>query len=136
MQLRTSYATWQEAVRAIATQLLTMFARARDWTGIQSFTNGISVGDGATIDKVLTATAALDFASVAAGATAELTITVTGAAANDGVVLGPPTTISAGLNWNGYVSAANTVTVRIHNTTGVAIDPASATWRATVISFA
>jgi hypothetical protein len=136
MNLRVSYTTWQEAIRAIVTQLLTMFARARDWTGIQSFTNGISVGGGATITKIITATATLDFPSVGSNGIAELTITVTGAAAGDTVMLAAPAAFEAGFTFVGFVSAANTVTVRIHNNNGGAVDPASAAWRATVLSYA
>jgi len=81
----------------------------------------------------LSATATLDFASIAAGAIGELTITVTGAAVGDTVALGPPAAIEAGLVWSGFVSAADTVKIRIHNVTAAAIDPASATWKATII---
>lgn len=88
--------------------------------------------DGSSKRADLTATATLDFASIAAATTANLTITVTGAAVNDAVLLGPPATLEAGLVATGYVSAANTVTVRVANVTAGAIDPASATWRATI----
>lgn len=87
------------------------------------------------ITDVRSATATLDFPSIAAGAVATLTITVTGAVAGDTVSLGAPATLEAGLMFTGIVTAANTVTVRVHNTTAGAIDPASATWRATVIRF-
>lgn len=82
---------------------------------------------------VLYATATLDFPSIAAGSSQELTITVTGAAVGDTVALGAPAAIEAGLVWNGYVSATNTVKVRVSNITGSAVDPASATWKATVL---
>jgi len=75
-----------------------------------------------------------DISSIAAGAVATFTITVNGALIGDTVLLGPPSAIEAGLTWSAYVSAANTVTVRVHNTTGDAIDPASGTWMARVIS--
>lgn len=80
----------------------------------------------------LDGSATLDFPSIAAGATSELTITVTGAAAGDVVYLGPPSGLEAGLAASARVSAANTVTVRMHNTTGGSINAASATWRARV----
>lgn len=88
--------------------------------------------------KFLSATATLDFPSIAAQTAtaitfASLTITVTGAATGDAVLLGPPSTTNAGLIWEGYVSATNTVTIRLGNCTNAAIDPASATWRATVV---
>jgi hypothetical protein len=93
-------------------------------------------GGGVDFTKLLTATATLDFASIAAGATAELTITVTGAATGDFVILAAPSGIEAGLMWTGFVSAADTVKIRLHNTTGGAVDPASASWKATVMTFA
>jgi hypothetical protein len=82
--------------------------------------------------KTITNTASLNFPSVGAFLAADLTITVTGAATGDSVALGPPSGINAGFLWSGYVSAANTVTVRVYNLTGVAIDPPAQTWRATV----
>ncbi len=85
------------------------------------------------VAKVLTATAALDFPSIAAAASADLTVTVTNAAVNDGVILGLPAAPAAGLVFNGFVSAANTVTVRASNITAAPIDPASATYRVTVV---
>lgn len=81
----------------------------------------------------LFASAALNFAEVAAAGQQELTITVTGAAVGDGVVLAPPAAPEAGLVFNGRVSATNTVTVRASNITASPIDPASATWGAFVI---
>lgn len=84
----------------------------------------------------LDGSASLDFPSIAAGSTAELNITVTGATAGDRVILGPPSTLNAGLMVTGYVGSDNTVTIRLHNTTGGAIDPASATWRVSVLKAA
>ena len=75
-----------------------------------------------------------DMASIAANGIATFNITVNGAKAGDVVFLSAPAAIEAGLIWSGYVSAANTVTVRIHNTTAGAIDPAIGTWMARVIS--
>ena len=79
-----------------------------------------------------TANATLDFPSIASNATAELTVTVTGATAGNSVSLGPPASIEAGLTWCGYVSAADTVSIRVHNITGGALDPASGTWHVCV----
>ncbi|MFC6080923.1 hypothetical protein [Sphaerisporangium aureirubrum] len=82
---------------------------------------------------VLKGTATLDFPSIAAATSAELTITVTGAAVGNAVALAPPATLTAGLVAFGRVTATNTVTVRLANVTASAIDPASATWGASVI---
>jgi hypothetical protein len=96
---------------------------------------GYIVMGGAAFRSVLSATAALDFGSIAAGSQAELTISVTGAAAADAVHLGLPAGLEAGLAVSARVSATDTVTVRLINTTGSAIDPASGTYRATVIHY-
>lgn len=83
--------------------------------------------------KMLTATATLDFASIAAGAVGTLTATVTGAATGDFVIVAPPGNLTAGLVFCGFVSAANTVTIRIINGTAGAVDPASATFGIAVL---
>lgn len=93
-------------------------------------------GSGADFSKILTASAAIDFASIAAGAIGTATIAVTGAAAGDFVTLAAPAALEAGLTFCGIVTAADEVTIRLHNTTGAAIDPASATWKATVTAYA
>ena len=80
----------------------------------------------------LSGSAALDFPSIAAGATAVLTITVTGAAAGSVAVASPTGAIEAGLVWCAWVSTANVVTVRVANVTSGAIDPASRVWTAKV----
>jgi hypothetical protein len=82
----------------------------------------------------ITATATLDFPSISSNSSEELTITVTGAATGDVVILGAPSAIESGLTWCGYVSAADTVTVRLHKSSGGSVNPASATWKVTVIN--
>ena len=90
---------------------------------------------GTPCDGMWSATATLDFGSIAAAAQADLTITVTGASTGDSVSLGLPASPTAGIVFNAFVSAANTVKIRATNITAAAIDPASATYRATVSSF-
>lgn len=80
----------------------------------------------------LTATAALDFPSIAAVASADLTIAVLGAVVGESVSLGLPAAPTAGLVFNAFVSAAGVVTVRASNITAGAVDAASATYRVTV----
>lgn len=89
-----------------------------------------------TPQQVLTATASLDFGAFGANACQTLTLTVTGAADGDAVVLGVPNALAslAGVTFSGWVSAANTVSVRGCNATGTATsDPAAATVRAWVL---
>ncbi len=97
---------------------------------------GLRVGTGGThTDLIVSATAVLDFPSINVGASSDLTVTVTGASAGDSVHLGLPSTPTAGIVFNAFVSATNTVTVRAFNVTGSPLDPGSATYRVTVMSF-
>lgn len=94
--------------------------------------NGFAGSTGGTLTAVLEASAALNFASIATTASEDLTITVTGAAVGDQVALGLPAAPAAGLVFNAFVSAANTVTVRASNITGTGVDAASATYSVVV----
>jgi hypothetical protein len=95
----------------------------------------LRVGGGTVVENILSATATLDFPSIGSNDTETLTITVTGAVAGDSVFLGCPAGLDAGLIFCASVTAADTVTVRMHNSSGGSVDPASATFRATVIRF-
>jgi hypothetical protein len=81
---------------------------------------------------MLRASASLDFPSVAAAGTADLTITVPGAQVGDDVMLchdvAPPNLMTH-VAW---VSAADTVTVRARNGTAGSIDQAATTYRVIV----
>lgn len=85
--------------------------------------DGVWVG-GEVYEPTL-ASATLDFASIAAGATAGLTIALAGALVNDPVALGLPAAVPAGLVFDAFVSATDTVTVRATNITAAAIDAAA-----------
>ena len=103
-------------------------------TTIARASAGVVTIEGNTVSTRLTGTATLDFGSVTAASFADLTITVTGAATGDAVALGTPTAaITAGIAYTAWVSATNTVTVRAHNYTAAPLDPASGTFRATII---
>ena len=84
--------------------------------------------NGNQLPTILTGSNTLDFASIASLGQADLTITVTGATIEDEVALGLPAAPTSGIIFNAFVSATNTVTVRAHNYTAGAIDPASATY--------
>lgn len=83
--------------------------------------------------QALDFSAALDFASIAAQACAELTIAVSGASASSPIAPSWPAALETGLVGNMRISAANTVTVRLCNVTSGAIDPASGTFAGRVI---
>jgi len=78
-------------------------------------------------------TATLDFASITSNSTGTITVTVTGATIGYPVLLGAPGGLESGLIFCGYVSAADTVTIRLHNVSGGSIDPANATWTVAVL---
>lgn len=98
-------------------------------------TGTVTIGGGTAIAKVLSAAATLNFGSILAAASADLTITVTGAAVGDAVDLGCPAAPDASIVYNAFVSAADTVTVRAFNVGAIADDPASATYRVAVLHF-
>lgn len=99
-------------------------------------TGNLTIGAGTAITKVLSATATLDFPDTATQAVADLTITVTGAAVGDTVARGVPhASTTATSVFDAWVSASDTVTVRFAHTGSGSENPASGTFRATVIKF-
>jgi hypothetical protein len=96
--------------------------------------NGFIAGNGNTITKVLSGSSSLDFGSISAVSQASLTITVTGAAVGDEVIMALPAAPAAGIVFNAFVSAADTVTIRASNITASAVDPAAATYGVIVIA--
>jgi hypothetical protein len=117
------------------TSLSTPEAGAVEYDGTNYF---VTEGTGTryTLAKTLTATAVLNFPSTNAQKSSDLNITVTGAALGDAIILGIPSTSNdANSNYSAWVSAANTVTVRFNNFSSLAIDPASGTYRVSVLKY-
>jgi hypothetical protein len=96
--------------------------------------NGFIAGNGNTITKVLSGSASLNFGSISAVSQADLTITVTGAAVGDEVIMALPAAPAAGIVFNAFVSATDTVTIRASNITASPVDPAAATYGVIVIA--
>lgn len=86
-----------------------------------------------TILTKLSNTATINFPSITSNNSSEQTVTVPGATTNGTCSCTPFGSIENGLKWSCYVSAANTVTIRLSNVASGSINPASKTWRATVI---
>jgi hypothetical protein len=87
------------------------------------------VGTDTVIGFGIKATVTADPASIAAGAEADVTLTVTGAAVGDACTATPTTMIESGLAIICCaVTATNTVKVRLRNNSASAIDPASRSW--------
>jgi hypothetical protein len=121
---------FQTGSSEVATTKLTISS-----AGAATFTGTVAIGSGTPIAKVMSATDTLDFGNTATLTSTDLTITVTGAAVGDSVAIGLPAAPDANGCFTGWVSAANTVTVRFNNYSAGSIDPASATYRATVTQF-
>lgn len=85
--------------------------------------------------KIMSGSKTFDFASVADGAVANTTVTVTGAAVGDFAVAALNVTggIPANAVLSASVTAANTATVTLFNKTGGALDLASGTLRVAVL---
>ena len=75
----------------------------------------------------------INFGTVAVNATEEYAFTIVGidTSTNWTVVISPEGAAVAGLMWCGWVSATNTVTVRVANVTTSVIDAGTLNWRAT-----
>ena len=98
-------------------------------TGSQS----IVAVDSATVPTYLASAVVLDFASIGPGACAETTLSLPGASPGDSVVPGWPAGLESGLMGVMRVSASSVVAVRVCNLSGTTVDPAAATFRATVV---
>jgi hypothetical protein len=83
-----------------------------------------------TVNHGLTGSATLDFPSTTTLLSADLTVTVTGAADGDVVSLGVPNaSVNANTCYTAWVSAANTVTVRFNNYSSGTVNPASGSFK-------
>lgn len=93
----------------------------------------LAVGGGTVIKRITNATGAIDLGSIAAGETGSGTITITGAASGDALLVNVPA-LTTGLAFAGSnITGANTATLYFVNASGDAIDQASATFRYTWI---
>jgi hypothetical protein len=105
-------------------------------TGIVALDSGtqtVMAVDSATVPTYVTAAAVIDFTSIAPGACAESTVSLPGASPGDSVAPGWPASLESGLIGVMRISAGNTVAVRVCNLSGTTVDPAAATFRATVV---
>jgi len=101
-------------------------------TGISIVGTLLSV-DKTSVPTYLAATASLSFGSIAQASCAQLSFVLAGANPGDSIAPGWPGTIEAGLAGSMFVSASNTVAVRLCNLSGSALTPAAQTFRASVI---
>lgn len=87
-----------------------------------------------TVAVTLNGSASLDFPSTGAGLSSELTISVTGAADGDTVVLGIPNASSlSNTCYTARVSSDNTVSVKFNNYSSASVDPNTGTFKVKII---
>lgn len=96
--------------------------------GKGQFNGGVQINGGSVVKGILSSAPTLTFGSVPANSTIEVTTTLTGAKTTDSITANPVASPGNGLIWSAYVSAANTVAIRIANVTTGAITPASVQW--------
>lgn len=99
-------------------------ATAGAWTVVDQYTRDVAAID---------ANQTRDPASINAGEVGTFDVTATGAEVGDAAIVTPPSGLDAGLVFCAFVTASNTVTVRMINGTASPIDVASGTWRVKVI---
>jgi len=131
VHLRTGTATANTAPLKFnsGTNLTTAEAGAIEYDGTEFYATN-STASRTTIIRGLKGSATLDFPNTAPIGASDLTITVTGAAVGDVVALGiPDGSTNGSTNYHAWVSATNTVKIRMFNANaGGAFDPASGTF--------
>jgi hypothetical protein len=85
--------------------------------------------------ETLTVTTSLNFGTVANNSSNSITVSITGAAVNDVVLLGLPSAVSEGLTFFGHVVAADQVHVDAVNATNASKTQSAVTFRITVIGY-
>jgi hypothetical protein len=130
LHLKTGTATASTAPLKFTsgTNLTTAEAGAMEFNGTNLFFSPSTTRH--TVNHGLTGSATLDFPSTTTLLSADLTITVTGAADGDVVSLGVPNAaVNANTSYSAWVSAANTVTVRFNNYSSGTVNPASGSFK-------
>ena len=73
--------------------------------------------------------------SISAAAQFTTNVTMTGATIGGDVQVTPSTAAMGGITYDGYISGANTVTIRLNNYTAGAVDPTNQAHRVTVVTY-
>jgi hypothetical protein len=97
--------------------------------------NGSTYGVLPQSKETLTVTTSLNFGTVANNSSNSITVSITGAAVNDVVLLGIPSAVSEGLTFFGHVVAADQVHVDALNATNASKTQSAVTFRITVIGY-
>jgi len=91
--------------------------------------SGMTVGAGGMIHNIFSGSAILTFPSISAQSCQEQTLTVRGAVAGQGAFFSPGASLgNPNLSWSSWVSANNTVSVRVCNPSNNVVRPSAVTW--------
>lgn len=85
--------------------------------------------------QILTATASINFGTIAGQDFAEATIPVTGASENDVVMWGAPTSVATGIVFDARVTTASEITLKAFNSDNQSHTQATAIYRVVVLNF-
>jgi hypothetical protein len=90
----------------------------------------VAIGGGSTINAIYSGSGTLTYAAISAQTCQERTLTITGVSTtNFGVSCAPRATLgNSNLSWSSWVSASNTVSVRVCNPSSGNITPLAVTW--------
>jgi hypothetical protein len=101
-------------------------------------TNGFTPGTSSvSITQIYKGTVSVNPGSLATLTSEDVTVTITGAASGDIVIMNPNASLESTLAFGGaYVSAANTVKVRISNVSSGTVDGAALNWTYALIRMA
>lgn len=97
--------------------------------------NGATYGVLPQSPRTLTTTASINFGLVGSNSSTSITVSVTGCAINDIVLLGLPTAVCEGLSFIGHVVTASQLHIDAINATNGNITQSSQTYRITVIGY-
>jgi len=117
----------KSAVLTNANTLTVNFASA------QSGSCAVNATGGSAEPAFLMGSASLSFGPIAQAACAQLAFTLTGANPGDSIAPGWPAALETALTGTMIATSANTIAVRLCNLSGAPLDPATQTFRATVI---
>lgn len=85
--------------------------------------------------KTISVTSSITFGTITNNSSATAHVTITGANANDLILMGLPTTVCQGLSFFGHVVSANTVEIDAVNATNGSIVQSNQTFRVTLIGY-
>jgi hypothetical protein len=96
-----------------------------------SVSDGLIVGaNGSEVFEITKGTVSVNPGSISATTRGSINVTISNLGTDDRILLQPPSTLNAGLLYVGHdITASNTVTIYLYNTTGGAIDDGALTWK-------